>query len=198
MFTGESKYGYQDGEHFANWGEGYPVFVRVVNGQVYAVAREENPGAGSSRFFRMFMMSREWIKNTIFSAYPTDADLFTDKPNNVEDTSVPANQFIKSSDTTQLLKRPNSQAVTVGPGGLTPVVPPPATTSPVITDPVKPAPTNNTTPTTTGAALTTANLPISLTSITGSGTSTPNWLVIALVSLAAIAVIGVIFFKKRK
>lgn len=197
MFTGESKYGYQDGEHFANWGETYPLFARVVGGQLYAVAREENTNWGPERFFHMFTMSREWLKNAVFADHPTDADLFTDKPNVLEDSSVPANQFIKSADNkTQVLKRPNSAAA-AAPPVVTPVVVPPATTTgnPVM-DPAKPPAT---TPTTTGTTtVPTGNLPINLATVTGTSSSTPNWLVIALVALAAVAIVGVIIFKKKK
>ena len=202
MFSGESKYGYQDGEHFANWGDGYPLFARVVNGELYAVAREENPNWGPERFFHMFSMSREWLKNTIFADYPTDANSFADKPNVVEDFSVPGNQFIKSADKSKVLKRPNLVAIPVPPS-VTVGNTPPSTT---VGDPYAPTTTGNptttppATPATTGSSVVpTGNLPINLATVTGSASSSvPSWVVIALVSLAVAAVVGVIFWKKRK
>lgn len=105
-FTTESKYGYQDGEHFANWSTQYPIFARVINNVLYALGREDNPD-NTARFGKVFKMSRDWMKQTIFADTPSDADFFADSINNQEDTSVPGNQFIKSTDLSQVISRPD-------------------------------------------------------------------------------------------
>ncbi|GAB3568929.1 hypothetical protein GCM10027578_22400 [Spirosoma luteolum] len=107
MFTTEKKYGYADGDHVANWGTQFPVFARVVNGKLYAVAREDRPDHPTpGRFGSVFFCSREWLKATVFGAYKAYADLFEDKSNNVADTSEPGSSFSKTSDAEGIVKAP--------------------------------------------------------------------------------------------
>ncbi|MVM34963.1 hypothetical protein GO755_33355 [Spirosoma sp. HMF4905] len=178
-FSTETKYGYQDGEQFGNWGPTFPIFARVVNNELYAVAREDNPAwAGQSRFGKMFTLSVEWLKGTIFADHPTDADFFADKPNQVEDTSVPGNEFVKSNDTANLLKRPNADAAQTLPKLET--EPTKAKDVPVI------------------AATTTTPVPATMLAAVTSVKQMPQWALIALSITLVGAVVGIIIWLRKR
>lgn len=92
-----TKNGYVDKEHFANHGPDFPLFARIVNGELYAVAREDR--AGAETFGKVSFLSREWLKNTAFAAKKSDADFFADKPNGLADTSLPGSAYVRTANT---------------------------------------------------------------------------------------------------
>lgn len=137
-FTSETKNGYVDGEHFGNHGDSFPLFARVVNGVLYAVAREDR--AGAERFGSVFFVSPEWLKSSAFAARKSDADYFADKPNGAADNSQPGSLFVRTANTEALFKSPTPTTPVAATNPIpavvvAPAVVPPAT--PAITVPVQ-------------------------------------------------------------
>lgn len=193
-FTSETKYGYKDGDHIGNWGAQYPVFARVVNGKLYAVAREDNPNHPTpGRFGSMFMCSREWLKATLFAAYKSYGDLFEDKPNNVADSSEPGSSFQKTSSVEGLIKAPVLEVNPVM------VQLPSNTNNPSGSTKTDPA---TTTPVTTPATTATSTNPLvqAFQSATGqtSGTGSASMVKILGVAASIVFMLGGLYFLLRK
>ncbi|GAB3761289.1 hypothetical protein [Spirosoma pomorum] len=185
-FTGNQKYGYTDGDQIGNHGGQFPIFARVRNGELYAVAREDNPSHPTpGRFGKLFTLSREFLKNTVFGAYKSDADVFSDKPQNVEDTSEPGSSFVLVNNTDTLIKRPNL-------GSTTPTNTNPTTTNPTNTNP-NPTTTNpaNTNPAQTGLT-TTPSTSTSTTTVITPSTMTPT-IKYSIIGVAVLVVAGIIY-----
>ena len=194
-FTGLTKYGFTDGEQIGNWGDKYPLFIRIkANELPYAVAREDNAGHPTpGRFGSVFFTSREWLRNTIFGANKSDADLFADKPNNTQDTSEPGSSFVLKDNTTLLLRRPDTGATTTpvvtNPTNNTPPNQVPTTQVPTTQTPTTQVPTGNLTGTPTTTTSTT-------TTVAAATTMTPTvkWAIIGV----AVAIVGGILYMVMK
>jgi hypothetical protein len=163
-FTGLTKYGFTDGEQIGRWGDQFPAFIRIKAGDTlpYIVFREDNPNHPTAgRFGNMFYASRDFIRQTVFGANKSDADLFADKPNNTPDTSEPGSSFVLKDTTTLLFKRPDTGTqttpVVTNPTNTNPTTTNPTTTTPTTTNPATTVPTSNLTPTTTTTTTTTTN-----------------------------------------
>lgn len=187
-FTTETKNGYVDGEHFANHGQTFPIFARVKNGQLYAVARVDTPGA---EFGKVVFLSVEWLKNAPFSAKKSDADFFSDRPNGSPDTSEPGASFVLTGITTdQAFKFPVAGAPTT-------------TVLPVVVDPVTLIGINPTPP-----AKEPAKTPIPVATATTQGATEPAEFEPAgsgmgmtaklLIGVAIAAVLGVVLYLVTK
>lgn len=188
-FTSETKYGYKDGDHIANWGTQFPVFVRVQNGKIRAVAREDRPDHPTpGRFGNMFMCSREWLKATVFAANKSYADLFEDSPNNVQDSSEPGSNFIKASNVEGLIKAPVIENTTTT-----------STTLPTNTGTTTSTPATGTTTTATTTTTSTNPLMQAFQSATGQtgGSSSKSMLQIIGITVSIIFMLGGLYFLFR-
>jgi hypothetical protein len=184
-FTGLTKYGFTDGEHIGRWGDQFPAFIRIKAGEAlpYIVFREDNPNHPTAgRFGNMFYADRSFIRNTIFGASKSDADLFADKPNNSPDTSEPGSSFVLKDTTTLLFKRPDTGTPITTPVVTNPTTTNPTTTNPTTTTPATTVPVSNATPTTT-TTTTTTNNPAAMT-------PTTKWTIIGVV---VVVVAGILY-----
>lgn len=199
-FTGESKYGLTDGQHLGNWSASFPLFARVVNGVLYPVAREDHP---DGTFGKVVTMSRDWLRGNLYNGFPTEADLFADKPNLVEDTSVAASEFIKTTNDDGLIAHPNPQAAATTPTTTAVTTPAASTTADATT--TTPAPATDTSvsnaPTTDSSLYQTALVP-TLGIVAGGDTSTSSaWgakMFLGVIAVVAVIIGAVYLVRKRK
>lgn len=107
--TALSRYGLVDGEHIANAGATFPLFVRITSTETYVVGRQD--ATASSHYGQVFTINRELLERLIYTGADAPlAKLFTDKLGGMADTSVAGTVFQRSTATTAadtLVKRPD-------------------------------------------------------------------------------------------
>jgi hypothetical protein len=121
-FTGETKYGYTDGQQIANHGTSYPVFARVVNGVLYAVGL--NKTEGQALYNVPVTLSRAWLG--AMGQFGTNVNAFTDKAHQQTDPApLSAFQYTLPNGSAAIQPQGYSPTTTTPPSEpVAPVLPP--------------------------------------------------------------------------
>ncbi len=148
-FTGETKFGYTDGQHIANHGTSYPVFARVVGGVLYAVGI--NKTVGQALYNEPVRLSRAWL--TSMGQLGANTGAFADMPHQQADPAplgafaqnlLPGSAAVQPTGYSAAPATPTTPVVPTTPEA--PTTPPaqpvvgPVATAPTPAPPVEPIP----------------------------------------------------------